>query len=173
MSLKVIVENGNFSKTQMIDIIKKYLLLSDIQLLDVLNKSNNFVQFDVFINDKIISLNMFLKNISNGGWKEKVDKKRIQVPAKNIRDLEMNTDIFCNMLVGFCIVNNKPLIAVRNPFRYMFHKTNRSCYTNVFDIATSYTKGFYSAKEAQKTVYYSDATHLKTLIEKYIEGNAI
>lgn len=169
---EVNVNNGKFSKKQMIDIFECFLLASNIVIFKKENKFNNFIEYDIEIDGRVLTLNVFLKNITNSGWAEKITKKRIQVPGKDLQNLIPNSKEYINLLIGICLVNNEPIFVVWNPFNFQFHKTNRSCYTNVYDIAKTSFLGFHIGIEAKKKLYYCDKINFKKLLKTYIEKNS-
>lgn len=170
--MKVEVLHGDFSLDERIEFIKKCFINSNIFVLDIKKKKNNFIEFHVNLNSNYTIINMMLKNLTGGGWKEKPMIKRIQISGQHMQCLEKNTQSTLNLLVGFSYANEKTILSVWNPFLYQFHKTNRSCYINAKDIAQTYVDGYKYAIEANKIVDLCDENHLTLLIQNFMKRNS-
>lgn len=168
-----IIENGQLTQKQRIDLVKSFLLESDVELLSEKDKPNSFHGFSVKILGKQLELNILTKNVVNSGWVEKPYIKRIQVTSFIGKQIEKNTDGSCSLFLGIAFANSKPIFIVWNPFLFVFHKTNRSCYVNVESIARCFHLGFLKTNDARKDVYLCDSKHFSELIERFIDDNSV
>ena len=168
-----IIENGQLSQKQRIDLVKSFLMESDIELISETEMPNSFHGFSVRIIGKELKLSILTKNIVNSGWVEKPYIKRIQVTSFIGKQIEKNVDGSCSLFLGIAFANSKPIFIVWNPFLFVFHKTNRSCYVNVESIARCYHLGFLKTNDAKKEVYLCDSKHFCDLIKKFVEDNSV
>ena len=166
-----IVSNSSLSLKQRIDLIKECLLRSDVELVNLSMADNNFVRFDIVCGKEKLSLHILPKNIVNSGWNDKPYIKRIQVMSFLDKRIPLNTKDNSSMFLGVAFVNNEPIFAVWNPFSYVFHKTNRSCYVEVESLALSSHQGFIKTIDSKQIVLLCDKEHFGDLIKYYNEEN--
>lgn len=168
---KDIIDNSKLALKQRIDLIKECLLRSNIELFNILETENGFFRFDVKCSGTYFSLHILPKNIVNSGWAEKPYIKRIQVMSFFGKNIPMNTNENSSIFLGVAFVNSQPIFAVWNPFSYVYHKTNRSCYVNVNSLALCFREGFIKTVDSKQTVLLCDKHHLGELITYYREEN--
>lgn len=166
-----IVDNSSLSLKQRIDLIKECLLRSDIGLKNFSEGENGFYRFDIAFGNESYSLRILSKNIVNSGWSEKPYIKRIQVPSFLGKEIPLNTMQNSSMFLGIAFVNNEPIIAVWNPFSYVFHKTNRSCYVNVKSLVLGFHESFIKTIDSKQIVLVCDKGHFGDLVKYYHEDN--
>lgn len=166
-----IVDNSSLSLKQRIDLIKECLLRSDIELKDVSEGENGFFKFDIICENESFSLHILPKNVVNSGWSEKPYIKRIQVMSFLGKEIPLNTRENSSMFLGIAFVNNEPVISVWNPFSYVFHKTNRSCYVEVESLVLGSHEGFIKTIDSKQIVLVCDKYHFGDLIKFYHEDN--
>lgn len=171
--MKFEIENGNLSLKQRIDILKNFFVSSDLNIFEINNFSDDFITFVTEINAKKITLHFLLKNIVNSGWSDKPDIKRIQVKALTAESVPVNNHSTCSLFAGFAFVNGEPIMAVWNPFMYVFHKTNRSCYINVHSLALCARDGFLKTLDSNQEVLLCNKENLLNLLKTYVERNSI
>ena len=146
------------------DLVTKYFDVNKIT-----ETINNSYLANMEIAKKII--NIYPKNIVNSGWSEKPYIKRIQVPSFLGKTIPLNNKEQCSLFLGIAFVNNKPIFAVWNPFTYVFHKTNRSCYVNVESLDICYHNGLYKTIDSKKEIILCDKDNFGQLLEIYFEEN--
>src|SRR5574344_836555 len=160
----------NLSKQTLISLLKRFLISSNIVFISEDQPLFEHVNsFTIRLNKKNLKLHVILKNISYGGWKEKPLIKRIQVASlegKKIPEISMN-EIF--ILGGFCYVNDKPILVGWNPFRFTYHKTNRSCYVNVYSILKVNNLGFLISNDFKKEEFICDELNFDKLLIEYVK----
>jgi len=166
-----IIDNGALDIKQRLDLIKDFLLNSNIAVLSVSKKDEYFYAFDIEVNGAKKIINIYPKNIVNSGWSEKPYIKRIQVPSFLGKTIPLNNKEQCSLFLGIAFVNNKPIFAVWNPFTYVFHKTNRSCYVNVESLDICYHNGLYKTIDSKKEIILCDKDNFGQLLEIYFEEN--
>ncbi len=104
---------------------------------------------DIESDGKPFRLNFVLRSLGTGGWKEKPWIYRIQIGALKEGALPMARDGELSLLLGLFYLDGAPALAAWNPFMYVFHKTNRSCYLKEGDIRSlsEDPSGVYVGKE--------------------------
>ena len=166
-----VVDNSNLSLKQRVDLIKEFLLRSNVELFSAEETENGFVKFDIKNGKDVFSLHILPKNIVNSGWAEKPYIKRIQVMSFLGKNIPLNTKENSSLFLGIAFVNNEPIFAVWNPFAYVYHKTNRSCYVNVDSLALCSREGFIKTVDSKQVVLLCDKNHFGDLISYYHEEN--
>lgn len=168
---QVLINNSDLTLKQRIDLIKDFLLRSNIQLNNVEEVEYGFIKFNINLNGKNMSLHILPKNIVNSGWSDKPYIKRIQVMSFLGKNIPMNTRESVSMFLGIAFANEQPIFAVWNPFSYVYHKTNRSCYVNINSISLCFEEGFIKSIDSKQVVLLTDKSHFGDLINYYCEEN--
>lgn len=128
-----------------------------------------FLEFDV--NEKKLSFDMFLKNITGAGWKDKLNIKRCQV--SNIKNTAPNKTVIVkdnhyNLVLGYYNFDDNPILVAWDPYRYLHHKTLRSCYVTVDALKRGYEKKYYECVVSSQKCWIFLGEKFKEFIEKYI-----
>lgn len=166
-----IVDNSSLTLKQRIDLIKEFLLRSNIELINVSEADYGFIKFDITLSGNAFSLMILPKNIVNSGWNDKPYIKRIQVMSFLDKNIPFNTKDNSSMFLGIGFVNNEPVAAVWNPFSYVYHKTNRSCYVDAESLSLCFHEGFIKTVDSKQVVLLCDKEHFGDLIYFYREEN--
>ena len=161
--------NVFFNKMSQFEIdekIKEFIICSNFKV-----KQNNIdeMQFIYHIEDvaRKIRVHFLCKNITSSGWSDKPDIVRIQI--KNISDVFFYTNKNKTFLLsGICLYRDKWILIVWNAYRYMNHKTNRSCYVNMSTLEQCYNDGYTFSKEFNQETWLCDVDNFKLLIRDYI-----
>ena len=171
--MNISVENSALSFKSRQDLLKMVFIKSGISVLDGEFFDGTFMRYKLKLDNRLISLNILIKNIVNSGWIEKPYIKRIQIKSLLNVEVPKNTNESCTMLVGVALVNSKPILVVWNPFMYTYHNTNRSCYVNVESLAKCWRDGFLKTIDAKQNILLSDEENFGVLIKRYIDDNSI
>ena len=123
--------------------------------------------------DKDYSLHVRFKNVTSGGWSNKPNVRRIQIPRVQLDNIVETKENELTMLAGFVTFKNSPLFCFWNPKRYITHKTTCSCYVNVSSINIAFKEGFYFGHDSGKEVYICNSLNLKRVIKEFIQNNYI
>lgn len=135
----------------------------------VKNKNIDVLPFRYKIEDisKKISLHVICKNMGNSGWADRPDIIRIQI--KNLSDVFVyTTKNEATLLSGLCSYKGKTFLVVWNAYRYMNHKTNRSCYANVAMLDKVYDLGYFFSRDFSQEIWLCDEKHFNILIRDYL-----
>lgn len=128
--------------------------------------------YQCVINDGFndIDVLLYLKAISNAGWEDKPQCKRVQVTNSKLLDLQIlrrENARKINLIIGYYNYE-KPIFAAWNPNEYTRHKTNRSCYVNVEHLIEGYEKGYVETYCFGQPVTVFTPDYLVTYIGSYI-----
>ena len=167
-----IVRNGDLSYKQRVDLIKRCFMICGIDLVDEKPLDNGFYHFDILLDGKQISLYVLSKNIVNSGWSDKPFIKRIQVKPYKLNEVEKNTLDTSSLFIGIAYANEIPICVAWNPFMFLYHNTNRSCYINVELIARCQHEGMIKTKSSGQDVILCEPAHFKELIVTFLNSNA-
>ncbi len=164
---KLCIEKLN--KKQLNDIFYSILINSEFGIVD--KKSEMDVDI-VKISDGVrkFELHYLLKNISNGGWKNYNNIKRIQIG--NIKKgLVYTNRIRTHMLLGLVRYDEDYILVVWNSYLYTNHSTNRSCYITLEAIEKCLNRGYVQVHEFDQDIWLCDKRHFGLLIRDYINYN--
>ena len=114
-----------------------------------------------------INIHFICKNITNAFLPGKPDVYRIQIST--INDIFVYTNKNETMLLcGLCLYKDKWLLVVWNAYRYLNHKTNRSCYVNESTLEDCYNSGYCFSRDFSQESWICDIDHFNLLIRDYI-----
>lgn len=166
------ITNGTFTLGQRLEVINLFCSSSDILVFSCKKIANTpFINFEVEFEKRILQLHLYLKNIVDSGWTDKPYIKRIQIKSLSNVSVFGNKENNLSILVGICLLNEKPIICVWNPFMFTFHKSNRSAYVLVEDIVSASIKGIVKTTYAGKNLILCDQSNFKSLLKQYIQDN--
>lgn len=119
---------------------------------------------------KYLSFDMFLKNITGAGWKDKINMKRCQV--SNIKNTNPEKTIIIkdnhyNLIIGYYNFDNNPIFVAWDPYRYLNHKTIRSCYVTVDALKRGYEKKYYECVVSSQKCWIFLGEKFKEFIDNY------
>lgn len=138
-------------------------------LFKIKNKSTKKNPYIYKIEDVARKINVYFicKNVTSSGWSDKPGIVRIQI--KNISEIFIYTNKNETMLIsGLCMYKDKIILIVWNAYRYMNHKTNRSCYANVEMLENCYNKGYFFSRDFDQEIWLCDEWHFNLLIRDYV-----
>lgn len=163
--MEVTVENASLDIKQRIDLIKQVLLINEIQLNSISDEDEYFHKFEIIYNNRPFILNLYLKNVVNSGWSDKPFIKRIQVPSFLGKTIPANSKNSISLFLGIAFVCDEPVFVVWNPFSFVYHKTNRSCYVTVQTLAETYQAGLLKTIDSKKEIVGCDKNNFKRLLD--------
>lgn len=166
------MNSNNLSKQELLKVFEKAIVLSDgviISISDFKNRFNIVVKFD----EDEYNLNFDLRNIGSAYLPNKPFIFRRQVSSFSIDDFPKNLGNNLSLLVGIRLIENSFVIVAWNPFYFLGHKTNRSCYVYKDSMLSAYTNGYYSGDDCKTPVYACASNNLLTLLKEFKENNTI
>lgn len=171
----VYAEDIKHPKEKLLEEFERFINDSGYKVEKWLN--TNCVPYELLIVDeteKMTHLVIYLKNITGAGWEDKPDIKRVQVT--NIRvaspDNYVSTTASQTMLIlGYYNYDNNPIMVAWDAYRYVKHKTNRSCYVNIDTLKRAYQTGYLITNNSSQKVWLFDSYHFSKFLEDYIAYN--
>ncbi len=165
----IMSEDVKFSRDELINKTIQEIKKSGV---DGVELKYNKKQFDLkFIyQGRCIRFEMFLKNITGAGWKEKPEIKRCQVSNAKNDDLDVGIIDNCkyNLILGFYCFDNNPIFVAWDPYRYLHHNTIRSCYVTVDTLKRGYEKKFYEGVVASQKLWVFTGENFIKFVDRYI-----
>lgn len=165
-----------YTKQEIFSSFIEIIVKAGFKVLDIKTGNPNHIKLSD--GDYEYNLVYILKNISNAGWKNKPNYKRIQVyNLKNeTKDINFNKvdDKFFVIYIGYYNFDNNPLLVVWDALRYLNHNTQRSCYVTTDMMQLAYDAGFIETIVSGQKVWISKPTKFRDMlysISKYYEVN--
>ena len=124
------------------------------------------VVFHTEMNNELIEIEAIVKNISECGWKDRTNIKRIQV--SRIDNYHKTDQNYCFLLLGITYINDEPILVAWNPLKYIYHKTNRSAYVYDDVLINGFKNGYYKTYVNGEFVLVCRQEHFISLFEDYI-----
>ena len=152
--------------------LKEVLAASSLPILSWASKPDGTSSVETLLDGKPLTLHFFLKSISGGGWKEKPWVYRIQVRKLEGDIFPKNSAYVLSLLLGLCLYDGEPVIASWNPFRFLFHETNRSCYLHYEDLLRleEEPEGFYVSHRSAEPVSLARKDSFGKLLRHLLKG---
>ena len=171
----ILEEDVIYSKGQLFDAFESFIKDSGYRVEKWIN--TNQAPYELLVvdeKDTMTHLIIYLKNITGAGWASKPDIKRVQVT--NIRvaspDNYVSTTASQSMIIlGYYNFDNNPIMVAWDAYRYVKHKTNRSCYVNIDTLKRGYQQGYLISTNSSQKVWLFDSYHFSKFLEDYISYN--
>lgn len=153
----------------------EFISMDKYKIIKVLGKRSN--PYEVLIENeegRIFYLVFHLKNITGAGWKNKPRHKRIQV--ENIKDKKPNAFIESAMnrtiiSFGYYDFDDNPIMVAWDAYRYINHRTIRSCYVTVDTLLRGYQRGYYEGMDSSQKLWVFNANNFDRFLNEYIKYN--
>lgn len=160
------------SKGARTDFLKAVFESSSLPILSWKTDESGVSSIATLLDGKPLSLHFLLKPISGGGWKEKPWVYRIQVRKLEGDEFPKNSSSSLSLLLGACFFEGKPVIVAWNPFRFLFHETNRSCYLRLEDLLQLEEEpdGFIVSYRSSEPVSLARKDSFGKLLSRLLEG---
>lgn len=166
----VIAEDKKYPRQALVDGTIKEINKSGSTVLSLEFAENQF-SLKCVVDDKHLSFDLFLKNITGAGWKDKPYVKRCQVsniqkknPVKN----DIVKDKHYNLILGYYNFDSNPIFVAWDPYRYLHHKTLRSCYVTVDALKRGYEKKFFECVVSSQKCWIFIGERFAEFVERYI-----
>lgn len=140
---------------------------------DLKGTLDNFYSFVVEKGGKKIELSFNIRNISNAYLPNKPDIKRRQVGKLSFEDLPLNRKDCLIMLLGLKLISGELVLVCWNPFYFVGHATNRSCYVLKSTMEKALQCGFFEREDCKTKVYACSSSNFGELLNHYIEENVV
>ena len=143
------------------DIVDKSLC-KEVRLID---DTGQFVCFEIIDSfEKKYCVHVFFRNISNSGWDDKPEIKRIQIPC--LEDIKTPTKHEFSILCGIGKFDEEYMLAVWDPKKYLTHNTVCSCYVFFSSFIKAMNNGFFHGMNEGKEVMVCTASGFEKMIHE-------
>ncbi len=133
----------------------------------------NFYLVRVIFKNEQMNLYVNLSNIGSAYLPNKPYILRRQVGKLIFNDLPVNKNTSLTLLIGITYVNDEIVVACWNPFYFVGHSTNRSCYILESSIEKANCAGLYVGDDCKTPVFVCSSSHFSELLDVYIERNLV
>lgn len=135
--------------------------------------NNNFTKFELSKNKVEYCIYANIRNIGSAYLPNKPFIMRRQVGKMNFNEIPENTTNTVSMLLAIGIIENKKVLACWNPFYFVGHSTNRSCYVLQSSLEEAVLNGFYDGVDCKTPVLVCSKNNFGQLLKVYLERNTI
>ena len=156
--------------------LEKVLVSSNILIRSVKNcesELKNFYLISVEINNQLIELYINIRNIGSAYLPNKPYILRRQVGKLSFDNLPPNNKKSLSMLIGVTHIDNEIILACWNPFYFIGHSTNRSCYVLENSLDKAKNIGLYVGEDCKTPVLICSSSHFIEMLNVYIERNLV
>ena len=156
--------------------LEKVLVSSSVLIRSVKNCENelkNFYLISVEINNQLIDLYVNIRNIGSAYLPNKPYILRRQVGKLSFDDLPPNSKKSLSMLIGITNIDSEIILACWNPFYFIGHSTNRSCYVLENSLDKAKNIGLYVGEDCKTPVLVCSSSNFTEMLNVYIERNLI
>jgi hypothetical protein len=149
------------------------LSVSGFEIVDIEPNVSNVARIRTKSSLGLIEFNVYMKNVSQAGWNDKPWIKRIQVG--NVKTIapgfySETTRDKVNLLLGYTKVGEDELFFAWNYYRYIFHKTLRSCYVHDDNIDLVLKEGFVHADDMGQALWGFKPEQFGVFLEDYLRS---
>jgi len=134
---------------------------------------NDFNVHKIIIKSNIeITVYAYLKKITSSGWSNKTNVRRVQISKLDMSKLVKSTLNETAIIIGYQDIFEKTIYVAWNVYKYIAHKTNRSCYVNASSLFKAFIDGYFTTTDLSQKVWVSDEKNLNKLLYDYMKYNA-
>ena len=156
----------NLSKKELYSILDNFFLNADYTINEV-TCFDHKRKYLLSKNSKNLTVTVLLKNISDCGWKNRKNIKRIQV-MKLQGSLKTKINEYF-LLLGLTKVDDKFIIVAWNPLKYVYHEKNRSAYVYDNTLFEAKKIGFYHIVQNGEKILACDIDNFTKLLDMYFD----
>lgn len=156
--------------------LEKHLILSNIlirSVTDCKNELKNFYLLDIVVKNQNIKLYVNIRSIGSAYLPNKPYILRRQVGKLLFDHLPQNSKKTFSMLIGVAEKDGETLLVCWNPFYFIGHKTNRSCYVLEGSLETAKNIGLYVGEDCKTPVLICSCRNFEKMLNVYIERNLV
>lgn len=163
----------NLSSSELVLIFQRVLVESGFLIISYESKINSFGTMKLKYNSKEFVINFNIRNIGSAYLPNKPNIMRRQVGKLESEDIPINSQIQVSMLLGLKVLDNTYILTCWNPFYFVGHKTNRSCYVLKESLQEAKENGFYDGVDCNTPVLACSTKEFSQLLSAYIERNSV
>lgn len=161
---------------QLLLFFEKVLTSSNILINSVKeceSELKNFYLFDVSYKDENLFLYVNIRNISSAYLPNKPYILRRQVGKLSFEFLPANKKNSLTLLLGITNEDESIVVVCWNPFYFIGHSTNRSCYVLESSLTIAKNLGLYVGEDCKTPVLVCSTNNFEELLEVYRERNMV
>lgn len=166
----ILSEDKKFDRCALIELTKLELTKSGVKVIDFSYHKKQFYLLIEYKNE-IISFDLLLKNVTGAGWVDKPGIKRCQVcniKKEQPESLGVVANKHYNLILGYYNFDSNPILIAWDPYRYLEHRTIRSCYVTVDALKRGYGKGFYEGVVSSQKCWIFLGNYFDRFLDNYI-----
>lgn len=170
-------EDVTYTKAELLKKFEEFIKFSGFTITKWIKL--DAVPYEILLMDKegrTFRIVLYLKNITDAGWKDKPWYKRVQVD--NVRNVSPECYIDTEntqtlMILGYYNYDNNPLMVGWNAYKYVMHSTQRSCYVTLDVMLEGYKKGYHTDIVSKQKVWVFTPDNFDVFLKNYINANKI
>lgn len=168
-------EDKIYKKTELLKRFEKFISINGFKLKQRIN--SNRAPYECLVlnkNNEVFDLVIYLKNITGAGWKDKINRKRVQVSNVKIvsPDNYIPTSINRTLLIlGYYDFDDNPIMVAWDAYRYVGHNTVRSAYITVENLIRGYENRYVETIDSSQKTWIFDSSNFEKFLKNYINYN--
>ncbi len=156
-----------FEKT----LVSSGILINSIEKCE--DSIKNFYQVKIIFKNKQLNLFVDLRNISSAYLPNKPYILRRQVGKLEFDAIPINDENSLSMLIGITCIDDKIILVCWNPFYFIGHSTNRSCYVLESSLEEAKQFGLYDGNDCRTPVLVCLDSCFDKMLDIYVERNVV
>lgn len=165
----MLTKNKSLTSTELLKRLQEIFKKSGFAIISCGIRINNFTKFKILKNNQEYLINVNIRNITSAYLPNKPDLMRRQVNKLNFNDITDNTTNSATMLLGLWDTNGNEVLAAWNPFLFIHHEKNRSCYVLKESLNKASQYGFYQGKDSGTNILVCSENNFEKLLSVYLE----
>ena len=156
--------------------LKKSLITSGFSVESIYQCDGDlktFHKLEISFNNDKMTLFINVRNIGSAYIPKKPYIKRRQVGKLLLEKIPPNTKNSLSMLIGIIRVDNIFVYACWNPFYFIGHSTNRSCYVLDSSIEYALQNGVYDGEDCKTPVLVFTEPNFNNIINIYLNRSVV
>lgn len=162
-----------FSSKELILQVENIFVKSGYLILSYSDLNNGFLKFVLLKNNIEYVVCANVRNIGSAYLPNKPYIMRRQVGKMNLDEIPGNVKTNVSMLLAIGTVESNSVLACWNPFYFVGHATNRSCYVLQSSLEKAQSEGFYDGVDCKTPVLVCSSNNFEQLLNVYIERNMV
>ncbi len=165
----------SFSKNELLLFVQKTIVNSGfiINSFEECDEPKSFVKVTIEKGEKKYTLYINVGNIRPAYLPNKPFIKRRQVGKLSLDQIPANTPKSLSMLIGICVIDDYPVFACWNPFYFIGHSTNRSCYVIDSSLSSAISCGVYVGDDCRTPLICFTESHFDEMLDIYLEKSVV
>lgn len=163
----------SLSSRELLLVIQQLLISSGYLIQSTDFGTRNFTKIIINKDKKDLCLFVDIRNVCSAFIPGKPYMMRRQVGKMKFEEIPKNLKTQASMLLAVGEVNGELVLVCWNPFYYLGHATNRSCYVLQDSLEKAIIDGLYNGEDCKVPVLVCNSSNIERLLQTYIERNAL